>query len=165
MLLQNYFAWMYSQRYYNNVYKFATTIKDLSGNTCTVNHGHNYGSETQINQGHNLFSLRFGHSNTPTVSSQYAMNDDITNYNYVSINSQNLTVNNNLDSIEYVFIANLVNSTSNPQVIKEVGIVKILFGKDGNIAYDSLIAHEVLSEPITIPANGAKTVKYIWTIS
>lgn len=165
MLLQNYFAWMYSQRDAGNNYNFPTTIKDLSGNTCTLNHGHSYGSEIEINQGHNAFSLRFGHSNTATVSSQYSMNEDITNYNEVTISSQNLTINNNLDSIEYVFIANLVNHMSGARIIKEVGIQKLLYGKGSNTAFNTLIAHEVLSEPVTIPANGAKTVKYIWTIS
>lgn len=166
MLLANYFAWMYSQRDNSNNTAFPTTIKNLSGTVENICHGHSYGGQMSYDYGHNGFKLRFGFSDTPSDRNQYRMNYDITVDNYVTISTQNWTAGNNLDSIEYVFIANLVNSTSNPQVIKEVGITKQLYRSSANTGgYEALIAHEVLSEPITIPANGAKTVKYIWTIS
>jgi hypothetical protein len=115
-------------------------------------------STTSFNKNAGVGGIWFGNSPTPATKDDYTLGNVITSGLTITTPS-NITQKNDVEG-NYSFLSDFVvrNTTEADINIFEIGLFAAPV--NGNYAFNILMEHTVLTEPITIPAGESKLVTY-----
>lgn len=154
---------MFTRLYYKSLCSvyYKETLNGISitnnkGTTITANAFYEYSASGRIQQGLRSFCTKskgesfseciaFGNGDTPVTMADYQLSG-----NHLTTYSGSYTCVINADCDEVTWTYTLTNSGSDDFTIKEVG----LFTNTGSSSTTALVLREVLTEPVTIAANG-----------